>query len=67
VTSPDPDDYEKIGREFEAAFPSHCALNWDHAVKRGDRVSRIQRADNPMLPVTGVACKTCTKLIPRRH
>ena len=63
--SNDPDDYERTGRIFEAAFPGHCTIDYDHPIKRGDPVTRLQRADNPMLPVPGVACKTCTKLVPR--
>lgn len=58
-------EYEIIGRTFEAQFPSHCAIDYDHKIKRGDRVGRVQRADNPMIPVPGVACKNCVKMYPR--
>lgn len=61
----DEDEYEIIGRVFEAAFPGHCTIDYEHRVKRGDSVARVQRADNPMLPVTGVACRACTLVLPR--
>lgn len=46
---------------FEAQFPGHCAINWDHKIKVRDRVARIQHADNPMLPVRGLACTKCMR------
>lgn len=55
--------YEAIGRRFESQFRGTCTLDYEHKIKRGDRVTRIQRADNPMLPISGVACANCTKLI----
>jgi hypothetical protein len=57
-------DYERIGRVFEAQYAGTCTLDWDHKVRRGDRVSKVQRADNPMIPVSGVACASCTKVLP---
>lgn len=59
------DDYEAAGGSFETQFPGHCTINRDHKIKRGDRVVRVQRADNPLIPVPGVACKNCTKILPR--
>lgn len=61
----DEEDFETVGRGFEAQFPGRCAIVYEHKIQRGDLVSRVQRADNPMLPVPGVACKVCTRLIPR--
>lgn len=59
------EEYEAVGRPFESQFPGHCAVDWDHKVKRGDRVTKIQRADNPLIPVGGVACAKCTKIVPK--
>ncbi len=58
-----PDEYE-ITALFEAQYPGHCAINWDHKIKPRDRVARIQHADNPMLPVRGLACKNCVHDLP---
>jgi hypothetical protein len=57
-------EYELIGRWFNAAFSGHCALDWEHIIRRNDKVSRVQRADNPMLPVVGVVCPACRILLP---
>lgn len=58
-------EYEIIGRRFESQFSGRCAVDWNHRVKRGDIVAKVQRADNPFLPVAGVACGACTKDLPR--
>lgn len=60
----DEPEFEIIGRTFEAQYHGVCTLDYDHRVRRGDRVARIQRADNPMLPITGVACKNCIAFLP---
>ncbi len=60
----DPAEFEIVGRVFEAQFSGHCTLDYDHKVRRGDRVARVQRADNPMMPISGVACKDCVKILP---
>lgn len=59
----DEDEFEIIGRVFDAQFPGHCTIDYDHRIKRGDRVARVQRIDNPMIPVTGVACSACVKVL----
>lgn len=56
-------EFEVLAR-FEAVYPGSCVLNRDHSIKRGDKVSRVRYADNPMIPVPGVACKACTKTLP---
>ncbi len=62
---PDNDDIEfEILRTFEAKFHGVCTIEPAHKVKRGDRVAVVQRADNPMLPVKGVACKSCVSILP---
>ena len=65
VYDEDEGEYELIGRWFHAQFPGHCAIDWEHLIRKGDKVSRIQHADNPMLPIQGVACKSCVILLPR--
>lgn len=57
-------EYETIAR-FDAAYPGRCILNEDHKIRRGDKVSRVQMADNPMIPVSGVVCSVCTRTLPR--
>lgn len=51
--------YEIVGRAFDSQYRGTCTLDRDHVIKRGDRVARVQRKDNPMLTVGGVACKLC--------
>jgi hypothetical protein len=54
-------EYELIGPVFRSSYPGWCTLDSNHRIRRDDRVSRVQRADNPMLPVTGVACSQCVR------
>jgi hypothetical protein len=56
-------EYEMIGRRFQAQYGGVCTINMDHIVKRQDWVSKVQFADNPMLPVSGVACTSCTRIL----
>lgn len=59
------EEYELIGRTFESMYAGRCTIERSHKVKRGDMVSRVQRSENPFVTVSGVACKTCTKSLPR--
>lgn len=59
------DSFEVLGRPFDAQFPGRCTIDYDHNIRRGDLVARVQRADNPMLPVQGVACSACVRILPR--
>lgn len=59
----DPAEFEIIV-VFDAQFPGVCTIDRDHRIKRGMRVARIQRADNPMIPISGVACSSCLKMLP---
>jgi hypothetical protein len=66
----DPDEdaeieFEVIGRAFEAKYRGHCTLDYDHKIKMGSRVARVQRRDNPMIPVAGVACSECIRMLPK--
>jgi hypothetical protein len=58
-------EYETIGRAFRSQFRGVCAVDERHRVLKGHLVSRIQRADNPNILVTGVACKMCTVTLPK--
>lgn len=60
----DETNYEVL-RLFATSYRGRCTLDFDHLFKPGDLVARLQRADNPMLPVPGVACSRCWKLLPR--
>ena len=55
--------YEIEGRIFESQYRGRCTLDPEHPIKRGDRVARLLRKDNPMLTVPGVACKRCVEEI----
>lgn len=59
----DPVEFEILGRVFPAAYPGCCTLDRDHVIKRNDRVARVQRADNPNLTISGVACAQCVRLM----
>ena len=59
------EEYEIVGRPFDARFPGRCTIDPDHMVRRGDLVAYVQHADNPLLPVSGVACQACVRILPR--
>lgn len=54
-------EYLLKGWPFLAQFPGRCAVDEDHPVKKGSKVSRVIRADNPLLTVPGVACTACVR------
>ncbi len=58
-------EYVLKGWPFDAQFHGRCAIDDEHPVKRGTKVSRIQRKDNPMLVVAGVACTACMRILDR--
>lgn len=57
-------DYE-IVRSFLATQSGRCTLDEDHKIARGDKIAKIQYADNPYVPIPGYACKHCIKFLPR--
>lgn len=57
----DEEAYERFGPYFDAQYSGACAIDSDHPVKRGDRVSRVRLKANPFLVITGVGCKLCIK------
>lgn len=60
----DVEAFERIGRNFPAGYNGTCTIDYDHRIRRGDTVSKVQKVRNPMVPVSGVACAACTKVIP---
>jgi hypothetical protein len=57
-------DYE-IVTIFPSQFGGYCTLDDRHRIRKGDRVSKLRRADNPMVSVPGVACQYCTLDLPK--
>lgn len=51
-------------RLFTARESGHCCLVFEHKIKRGDVIGKLQHADNPFVPVPGWACKSCAKSFP---
>lgn len=60
-----PEEFEVQGQPFTTAYRGNCTVDFDHVIKPGEKVARVQRADNPMLPVPGVACHRCIRLMAR--
>lgn len=56
----DPDDYE-VTAIFDSQYHGRCTINSDHRIRPKDRIGYVQHADNPMLPVRGVACQACIR------
>lgn len=54
-------EYE-IVRKFRASYATTCLL-CEKPVRVNYLVAKVQRSDNPMLPVTGVVGPCCTKLL----
>lgn len=46
---------------FPAKFKGVCALDRNHAYKTGDFVGKLERSDNPFIPVPGVCCNRCVR------
>jgi hypothetical protein len=53
-----------ISRKFRAQYPGWCAVDDDHRIRLGDLVAKIGRSDNPMKPLSGVACQKCVRMLP---
>lgn len=58
------DDYERDSPKFEALFSGRCTIDRNHKIRKGDEVSRVKLKDNPLIPIPGVACKSCVILMP---
>lgn len=63
------DDDGQFGEEYVviAVFPSQysgvCNVDDGHRYKKGDYVGKLERSDNPFLPVRGVCCNRCVRTI----
>lgn len=57
-------DYE-VTAIFDSQYHGRCTINSDHRIRPKDRIGYVQHADNPMLPVRGVACQACIRDMPR--
>lgn len=64
VRERDAEEYEVVVT-FDALYNSTCTMDNRHDVKKGTRVGRVRLVSNPLLPVPGVACASCTKGMPR--
>lgn len=60
-----PDHEFEITSNFPSQFAGYCTLNDTHRIRKGERVSKLRRADNPLISVPGVACSICSLDIPR--
>ena len=58
-------DVERVSPIFAAQYSGVCVLDRSHIVKRGDKVSKVRYVDNPLITLSGVACKNCTLDVPR--
>lgn len=59
------DEFEIVRGPFKTAYRGTCTIDRMHEMKPGELVAVVQRADNPMLPVPGVACYRCIRLMSR--
>jgi hypothetical protein len=48
---------------FKSQFKGICAADETHAYRVGDYVGKLERTDNPFLPVSGVCCNRCVHTI----
>lgn len=60
----DEHEYEVL-RVIQVSYPATCNMDDRHRIRPGDKGARLQRADNPMWPVPGLACIKCIKGMPR--
>lgn len=60
-----PDHEYEVSSTFLSQFSGICNLYEGHRIRKGDRIGKLQRADNPMIQLPGVACKWCITDYPR--
>lgn len=48
---------------FKSSFRGDCNVDETHTYKTGDRVGKLERSDNPFIPVTGVCCNRCVRTL----
>lgn len=52
---------------FPAQFSGVCNVDPTHGFRRRDIVGKVERSDNPFLPVTGVCCNRCVNTITHKR
>lgn len=61
----DPDEETPEGfvviASFRAQYKGFCNLNEEHTYKANDLVGKLERTDNPFIPVRGVCCNRCLR------
>ncbi len=63
-----PEDDEPASEEyvivavFKSQYKGQCNLDDSHFYKFGDFVGKLERTDNPFLPVSGVCCNRCVRI-----
>lgn len=57
-------EYE-VTSVFRSQFSGYCRVDPDHTIRRADLVGKLRLSDNPFIPVSGVCCKSCVKMLPR--
>ena len=60
-----PDHEYEVTATFPSQFGGYCNIEEGHRFRKGDRVAKLRRADNPMVNVPGVACPICVLDLPR--
>lgn len=50
---------------FRTLYPGWCNVDPEHRIRRDQLVGKLQRASNPLVPVTGMCCKACMKGLPK--
>jgi hypothetical protein len=60
-----PDHEYEIVALFPSQYAGYCTIFDMHRFRKGDKVAKIRRADNPMVTIPGVACSVCALDIPR--
>jgi hypothetical protein len=60
----DLDEYE-VTQTFLAVYIGQCTMDNQHPIRRNTRVGRVRMISNPLIPIPGVACADCVRLMPR--
>lgn len=61
-----PREIHASGTPFRSKFTGWCNMpDCDSRVRMNDLVTKVHYSDNPLIPVSGVACKSCTKWLPK--
>lgn len=52
---------------FRAQYSGICNLDDNHGYKVKDIVGKLERTDNPFIPVSGVCCNRCVRTTPHKR